>query len=123
MDSWMSCIDLDARPVRSITSISYYDTDNASQTVSASDYTLDNFGRVPRIRFRPEYTFPDLYDDRPRPIVIIMVMGYQASDLPSDIRQAIRYMVADMYQHRDNPVRDKVSAIDRIVRRFNNHIP
>lgn len=123
LSEWPACIELNRRPIRTVTTINYVDTDQVSQTVSAADYNLDAFGIVPRITFRPEYTFPDLDDDTINPIVITCVMGYTASTLPGHVRQAIRYMVADMYQHRDNPVRDRKSAYDRLVTVSQSYIP
>lgn len=88
-----------AGPVKSITSITYYDTDNASQTVSSSDYSLDLVSIPARVNFVENYSTPDTYT-RTDAVKVTYVVGLTRDEDIKLAEIAIKAVVAYMY---DNP--------------------
>lgn len=90
-------------PVLSITSIQYYDTDNAQQTFSSANYRLgkriDDMGIV---QLNTDASWPSVYD-RTGAVTITFVAGYGASpsSVPDHIRQALKILAGHFWQ---NPV-------------------
>lgn len=90
MRSWQSNVNLQKHPVSAINSVKYYDDDNVLQTVSASDYRLQDF-RVPcRLEFdSTNFDSPSTHD-REYPIIINFQAGYlAASGVPGIIPEVI----------------------------------
>lgn len=88
--------------VSTITSVKYFDADNAEQTVSSGLYELQADARGSFIRFRDEFTAPEVYDDRLDAVKVIFVAGYgAASAVPAPIRTAALMMVAHWYANRE----------------------
>lgn len=88
-------------PLVSITSVTYYDADNALQTLSAATYTSYTDARGPVIALNYGQTWPAVYP-RPNAVSVTFVAGYgaAATDVPSRIRNAIRIHVEQMYRTR-----------------------
>jgi len=83
-----------------INSITYADTDNANQTLAASNYFGDGSMKPARIYFAPDATIPSTYD-KPNAVVVDFTVGNRnASDVPAPIRQAILLMVGTYYETR-----------------------
>ncbi len=83
-----------------INSITYADTDNANQTLAASNYFGDGSMKPARIYFAPDATIPSTYD-KPNAVVVDFTAGNRnASDVPAPIRQAILLMVGTYYETR-----------------------
>ena len=77
-------------PVLSLTSITYYDSDNASQTLSSSYYsttiTAEGFAHV---EFTPSAVLPSLYD-RQDAVAVTYATGYSSADAaPAAAKYAI----------------------------------
>ena len=83
-----------------INSITYADTDNANQTLAASNYFGDGSMKPARIYFAPDATIPSTYD-KPNAVVVDFTVGNRnASDVSAPIRQAILLMVGTYYETR-----------------------
>jgi uncharacterized phiE125 gp8 family phage protein len=107
-------------PVMSISSVKYYDTSNALQTVSASDYYFTD-EVVPELRFVPTFVTPTTFN-RPDAVRIEYVCGYAPSDptpttqaeyaanVPSPLKDAILLGVQMLYDDMAPADRD---AFDR----------
>jgi uncharacterized phiE125 gp8 family phage protein len=92
-DCFTEHIKLPHPPVVSITSVKYIDTDGTEQTLSASDYVLDDYPLVPFIREAYGTTWPTTRDE-PNAVRVRYVAGYgNASDVPATIREAIMLLV------------------------------
>lgn len=93
-------VDLQFPPVQSITSITTYDTSNSSSVFSSSNYTLDT--ERGRVFLNDGQSWPTDLRDRAA-IQIRYVAGYgdDDTDIPDAIRQAIRALVAKMYDCRE----------------------
>ena len=59
------------------------------------------------------YTWPDLEDDRPGAVEITYVAGYgdNASDVPEDLRTALRFILADWYENRGDQMQKRNEAL------------
>ena len=92
---------LGVNPVQSVTSITYIDTDGDSQTWSASEYVVDTHRQVARIGIKNGYTWPSIQDEI-NALTVTYVAGYgdAGSDVPGNILQAMRYLIATYYENR-----------------------
>jgi len=84
-------------PVQSISSVTYLDTANATQTLSTTKYWFDIKTNVARMTFD---SVPDLYDDAYNRVQVNMTIGYPEADIPKPMITAIRWMVAHLYEQR-----------------------
>lgn len=98
-------------PVQSITSIKHYDTDNAQQTLTVSDYVLFEGHLIPA----RGVIWPSTYD-RPDAYEITFVVGFgDAADVPAGIVQAAYLLIGHYYENRADADSTKVDAIPRGV--------
>jgi uncharacterized phiE125 gp8 family phage protein len=100
-------------PIVSITSVKYFDTDGADQTLTSSAYqVLAAAGRA-RISLVSGQSWPDA-PFRREGIRIRYVAGYGADDIavPAPIRHAILLKVANLYTNRESVVLDSRAAIE-----------
>jgi uncharacterized phiE125 gp8 family phage protein len=89
-------IDLGKMPVSSVTSVTYYDTNGATQTVSSADYLLDKETLGSRITLAYGAAWPST-QARAGAVVIRFVCGYgAATDVPEDIKTWIRLQAAKL---------------------------
>jgi uncharacterized phiE125 gp8 family phage protein len=84
-----------AAPLQSVTSVKYYDTAGAQQTLSTTVYDVDTTSRPGRIVRKPLQTWPSVQSDRlATRIEITYVVGWTAKELiPERIRQGLRLHV------------------------------
>ena len=95
-------------PVTSIDSVQYYDDDDVQQTVTATDY---EFGRDGRLRPTSTKVWPSTYD-RLNAITITYWAGEtHAGNVPEDIRHAMRLMVGNYDQNREDTAYTQVFSI------------
>lgn len=87
--------------VSSVT-ITYQDTDNATQTVSSDDYEIIDDAQGSAVVFRDTFLEPSLYGDMVAPITVTMTVGYgTAADVPEPLKAAIKLMVGHWYHNRE----------------------
>lgn len=80
--------------------VTYYDEDNAEQTVDGSNYTLVRDAVFTTLRFYDAYTQPAMYD---RPDAMKVVITFAADPVyPSIMLHAMRSLIADWYENREN---------------------
>lgn len=103
LDSFSSLkIEIEKLPVASITSIKYYDTENAQQTLSADVYRSEVRTWPAVIELKPDQEWPDTYD-RINAIEITFSAGYAAAaNVPEAIKHAIKLLVGNLYTYRDD---------------------
>jgi len=90
---------LQTHPVNSVSSVTYEDSDGATQTVDPADYYVDNFARPARLVFKKNTPIQD--------VTVSFTAGY--TDLsspnyypcPSGIKSAILLMVGNLYENRE----------------------
>lgn len=106
-------IQLPVSPVKSITSVTYYDSDNASQTLSSSEYDTDLKSVIPTITSADGYEFPDTYP-KPNAVIVRFVAGYVANhpDLAT-IKAAMLLYVEAHYDREVGNYNNLMAAAER----------
>ena len=93
-------IELPQPPLVSVTSIKYYDSDNAQQTLAASEYQVNNYSEPGEITLASLSAWPEVYE-RFDAVEIIYVTGYaDAAAVPTSIKQGMLMMLTDLYDNR-----------------------
>lgn len=92
-------IELRNPPVRSITSITYFDSAGDSQTFDAANYYLLAAGAFPTVYLAPDKSWPDT-QSRENAVTVRYVAGHAAkpSAVPAAIGQAIALRAATRYE-------------------------
>lgn len=97
-------IGLQKKWVSAINSVKYYDEDGVQQTVSASDYSLQDFREPNVLCFSDEFDYPST-DSREFPLVINFNAGFMsASSIIPTVRTAIFLEFADRVENRQNEI-------------------
>ena len=85
----------------SVTSITYQDTDDAAQTLSATLYKLDNKSIQNKVFRDPLESYPEVLV-QPNAVKIIYIAGYgAASAVPETFKTVIKMRVAELFEHRE----------------------
>lgn len=86
----------------SVSAITYYDNDNATQTLSADIYTTFSDSIGPYVTLKPDQTWPSTYT-RPDAVRVAWTAGYgaTAASVPEAIRQAMLLMIGHWYANRE----------------------
>lgn len=101
IDDFPTVIRLPLAPVQSVTSITYYDGANASQTLDSASYHLASDAAGAYIALNEGYGWPGVYN-RPDAVTVTFVAGYgAAADVPSAIKAVIKLLVGHWYEHRE----------------------
>lgn len=107
-------------PFQSLTSVEYYDADNALQAATLTDFEIRLDGDFVLIKPKKGFEWPGAYT-RQDAIKITYVAGYGAagSDVPQGIRQAILLMVGHWYENREAVselnLKDVPMAVDALI--------
>lgn len=104
-------ISLPMPPVVSVTSVKYYDLDNAEQTLTATTDYLTYLGNKSGTVYLPNgATWPSTYD-RPDAVVVRYVAGWTAAaSIPSCLRQWVLEAIATMYENRETMVTGTIAT-------------
>ncbi len=105
-----------AAPLQSVTSVQYYDTTGAQQTLSNTVYTVDTVCRPGRIVRTPLQSWPALQGDRlVNAITVTYVVGYTTADLvPERVKQGIRIYLSLLDSDRDGLDPNHARALDAV---------
>lgn len=98
MPGFPASIDLPVVPVASVSSIAYYDSDNSSQTLSASAYALDADEWGARIVLNDGFSWPSVYS-RPDAVRVTFVAG--ASTVAPGLLHAMLILLGHAYENRE----------------------
>ncbi len=92
---------------QAISSITYYDTNNAQQTLATSVYTLMQDAIGPYVTLQSGQTWPStvIRDDAVR-VTWTAGFGADSDSVPAKYRQAILLLVAQWYENRENVLAD-----------------
>jgi uncharacterized phiE125 gp8 family phage protein len=113
---------LDAYPVNSITSVKYYKKgENELTTVDAANYNLLQYNKkLVTISFKniPE----DVDTDRHDAVEIILSIGFaSASKVPRPIAQAVKLMISDMYDRREDRPEINTTVAQHLMRPYRKY--
>lgn len=108
------------RPVKEIESVAYYDSANASQTLSSSVYQLDKSENA--IRLAADQDWPYTYD-RWDAVTITVKLGQYAgaSSVPAIVRQAILLLIGHYFEDRGEPMSEAIrnmKSYEALVMRY-----
>ena len=86
--------------------------------MDSSNYTviIDTFPGM--ILFNEGVTFPELVD-RKDAVIIEFKAGYRIGEVPRPILKALRKMIFDDYEYRNNRVKEKPSISEYLLGQFN----
>jgi len=92
-------------PLQSITKIEYVDTDGTTQTLSASKYRVDSKSEPARVTEAEGEVWPTT-DMVTNGVTVTFEAGYgdNPSDVPQSIRHAIKLLIGNWYEHREQSV-------------------
>lgn len=113
MDGFVSDLKIPKPPLISVSSVQYLDEANATQTLAAANYTVDNSSEPARLVESATGTYPSTYDDLDA-VTITFVAGYgtAASDVPETFKRAIKLYIEKMY---DMPFAGYGQALDNAL--------
>lgn len=92
-----SCIHLPVTPVKSLSSITYYDGENQAQSLDVADFYLYGDENWAYVQPKTGVVWPSLYD-RLDAITVTFVAGFES--VPKNIQQGMRLMVSHWYENR-----------------------
>lgn len=108
------------RPIRSVTSVTYYDSAGNSQTLSTDVYTLNKLKR--RLELKINQVWPVVELKRYDAVTINYVAGFaeDASDVPLLIKRAILLLIGYWYaaNRGDNDRANDLNAYYKIVQKY-----
>lgn len=89
-------------PLQSVTSITYVDTDGATQTWDSSKYIVDTDSEPGRITPAYSESYPTTRE-QVNAVTIKFQCGYgdASTDIPDDLLQAMRMLIGHWYEHRE----------------------
>ena len=112
-------IQLQRRPVQSVTSVQYYDDGNTLQTLSSSIWHLNPAKE--RIELKYEEDWPTTAD-RWDAVKVTYVAGYQkASNVPASLRRAMLLCIGHDFENRDQIANEGMlteATYERLRRRW-----
>lgn len=103
LDRWPGGRELVLRmpPLASVTSVTYYDEDEASQTLASGDYHVDTATEPGRIVLKDGESWPNL-DERPAAVTVTYVAGQaSADDVPDAAKLATLQLLAHWFENRE----------------------
>lgn len=100
LDGFSDVMRIPKAPLQSVSAITYVDSDGATQTLSASIYTVDAYSDPGRVVLAYSQSWPTTRDI-PNAVKITFIAGYgAASSVPSPIKLAINLLFSDWYENR-----------------------
>lgn len=113
---------LDVYPVNSVTSVKYYKKGEAElTTMPAINYTLLAYNKkLVTLKFKE---IPDDVDtDRDDAVEIILNIGFAtASKVPTPIQQAVKLMISDMYDRREDRPEINTTVAQHLMRPYRKY--
>lgn len=100
LDKLENPVIFEAFPLKSITSVKYYDNDGTEQTLNASKYALTKQSeKVFKLRFKEDLPTTEKRFDA---VTITVACGFPGDAIPKPIVQAIKLQLSDMYEIRED---------------------
>lgn len=106
LDAFPGEIRLPKPRAQSVTSITYADASNVTQTLSTSVYGLDSIGEPGRVYLKYGQSWPATYDV-PNAVCVTYVAGYGSSNalalaaLPKQLKLGMLHLVAHWFENRE----------------------
>ncbi|MEX3315686.1 head-tail connector protein [Sulfitobacter sp. PS-8MA] len=113
-------VTLPVGPFQSLTSVEYYDADNALQSADVAEYEVRLSGDFVTVQPKAGFAWPGAYS-RPDAIKITYVAGFgdTGADVPASIRQAMLLTIGHWYENReavtDGTPKELPMAVDALI--------
>ena len=117
LDEWpcKDHIKIPYAPLVSVASVKYTDCDGVEYTMSTDSYIVDTKSEPGRIVLQYDGSWPSVTPYPVNPINIEYVAGYGTStNVPKTIKQAIKLIVGDLYENRENSRDTKFGELKEI---------
>lgn len=102
-------IDIPLPPLASVTSISYIDSDGASQTLAATEYDVDVGGGAVRLAYNKSWPATRSVFNA---VTVKFVAGYGvASAVPEPLKQAMLLIIGHLYENRETVSTGKALSV------------
>jgi uncharacterized phiE125 gp8 family phage protein len=90
-------------PLQSITSIKYYDPEGTETVFSSDDYEVDTYSEPGRVSLGYGKSWPYATLRPVNGVIIEFKAGYgdTADDVPEQVKQAVKVLVGELYEHRE----------------------
>lgn len=106
-DTWSDVIALPRAPLRSVTSVKYYDGAGVLQTLATSIYQVDITAEPGLVRRAPNQVWPTLQVGRFAAVEVTYLVGYSdAASVPPGIVDGIHLLLSRRYQRRGDEAAD-----------------
>ena len=93
-----------AAPLQSVSSITYYDSNGTSQTLSSSVYTVHTASEPGRVTLAVNQAWPSVQCERGSAVTITYVVGWTSEDLvPESIVNGIALLTSARYERLTGP--------------------
>ena len=116
LDDFQDVIYLPYGEVQSVVTVQYYDTDGNQQTVTNTDYDVAIEGSICRIIAKESWPTTDT--DTLHAVEVLYTSGYGvAADVPADIKAALKVIVGDLYNKRED-FKIKGGFVDRVIQDY-----
>lgn len=114
LDRWPAgdTIRLPRPRLQSVSSITYYDTDDAVTTFATTNYDVDTIAEPGRVVLKYAKTWPQTTLRPSKAISIEYVAGYgdDGSDVPGDLISYLKLLIGTMYAHRETEVTGTITT-------------
>ena len=110
-DDWADLENLPVAPVQSITSITYVDTDGATQTLATTVYEARLYGLEPSVVLKYNQTWPTIRMGSQITVTAVVGYGGAGSSVPPAVIQAMKLMAADMFRFRETAQVGSVAGV------------
>jgi uncharacterized phiE125 gp8 family phage protein len=108
LDSFSDTMKIPLAPVQSITSVKYYDADDALQTLSTDCYVFDGVSNPQAVVRAPDASWPEVADGINK-VIIRFVANY--TTVPEAVKFAILVLVRAWFDNPADPVPPAVDAL------------
>lgn len=114
----LGCFEIRKKPLISITSVEYYDTDGVLQTINSADYFIRPMNGYDLLVFKDAFVAPSFSSDFGWPIIITFTSGYGnvADVIPEDMADALLAHVAKLFENRGDAY--EFEAVSSTIRRY-----
>lgn len=110
-------LELNVANVTSVDSVKYDDTDDAEQTWSATNYWTDILSLPARLTKKNTVNWPTTISNKPACVRIRITAGTAlAANIPAHIRHAIKLLVSEWYESREDSAEIALTNIPSGVR-------
>ena len=112
LDCWPARneIRLPRPPLQSVTSVKYYDEDDAEYTLSSTTYLVDSVSQPGRLVLKSGQSWPSATLRPANAIVIRFVAGWASlGELPLRIKQAMLLLIGHWYENREATITGTIS--------------